>query len=187
MSTNPIVHFHSLAEQASQAFLRLGWEDPTLLARSMPPASPAHTAVTLTHGEPVRWENGSWKHHSPLILPNKLLPAWRSINGRSMILFMLKNTWNNLTEPENPTSTLFTRDITSKKSTAPFGIHYTLVHLSSCSLIPIRKRERKRISGYYRVKMVKLFTKALWMVSWLGGANIKNFSRPGDTGSRSRR
>jgi hypothetical protein len=29
--------------------------------------------------------------------------------------------------------------------------------LNSCSLIPIRNRKRKRISGYYRRKMVKLF------------------------------
>ena len=29
--------------------------------------------------------------------------------------------------------------------------------LNSCALIPIRQRKRKRVSGYYRQKMVKLF------------------------------
>lgn len=90
----------------------------------------SYAIATITHGEPVRRENGSWKHQSPLILRNKLLPAWRSHNSRSMIFFMLKNSWNNLTEPDNPTSTLWTRDMTQKKFTASFGIHYTLVHLS---------------------------------------------------------
>lgn len=34
--------------------------------------------------------------------------------------------------------------------------------LNSCSLIPIRERKRKRISGYYRRKMVRLFDPDLY-------------------------
>lgn len=136
LSTNPIVHFFSLCWTGS-LYCSTIIVKGSLVKRSILPALPAHTLATITHGEPVRWGKGSWKHQSPLILRNKLLPAWRSLNSLSMTFFMLKKSWNNLTEPDNPTSMLWTRDTTPKRCTALFGIHLTL--------------------GYYRQKMVKLF------------------------------
>jgi len=128
------------------------WGERIPLPRSIHRGSPACMPATTTRGEPVRRGNVSWKHQSLLILPNRLSSVWISPNTQSTISRIPKNSWNNPTEQDNLTSTLWTKDTTLKRSIA---LIWDTLH--SCSLIPIRERKRKRISGYYRWNNGEIF------------------------------
>ena len=69
-----------------------------------------------------------------------------------MIFLMPKNSLNNVTRPRH--SDLYVMD----KGYDSEEIHELIQDtLNSCSLIPVRNRKRKRISGYYRRRIAQSF------------------------------
>jgi hypothetical protein len=113
--------------------------------------TPALTPVTTTPGELVKRENGSenfdlgwyWStdHHRPDNLPTSG-PWYSSCRKTPKAMSQSQTFWS----------------LWMDKGYDSEEIHELIRNtLNSCSLIPVRNRKRKRISGYYRRRIAQSF------------------------------